>query len=246
MTPATEGGEPGNGKRRSARSVIASAWPAALLATICLVPFLNKPFTIDDPHFLAMARQILRSPLHPMDFDICWNLFPSCAKAYSLTPGNTLMGYLLVPTILSGGAEWVAHLTQLVFVWIAVLAMSAFTLRLGWSRAHATAGALLLVAIPPLLPLANTAMPDVAALAMGLAGMERLAAWKSGRKWHQGLLAAVALGLAGIARAYLALLLPLGAFFLLESVGPQEVLDRVRRSGASGFRFLAAAWFYWQ
>jgi hypothetical protein len=173
---------------------------------------------MDDPHFLAMARQILRSPLHPMDFQICWNLFPACVKAYSLTPGNTLMGYLLVPTILSGGAEWVAHLTQLALAWIAILAMSAFVLRMGWSRTHATAGCLLLVAIPPFLPMASTAMPDVLALAIGLAGMERLAAWRSERKWHQGVTAALALGLAGIARANLALLLPVGGFLLLGSV----------------------------
>src|SRR5271157_5701772 len=131
MTPATEGGEPGSEKRNLARSAIGSAWPAALLATICLVPFLNKPFTIDDPHFLAMAQQILRSPRHPMDFLICWNLFLPCVKAYNLTPGNTLMGYMLTPTILMGGAEWVAHLTQLVFVWTAILAMSSFLLRMG-------------------------------------------------------------------------------------------------------------------
>jgi hypothetical protein len=194
-----------------------------------LAPFLNKPFTVDDPEYLNMARQILRSPLHPMNFDVCWNLFPACTKAYSITVGNTLMGYLLVPTIMSGGAEWVAHLTQLVFAWIAVLSMSALILRMGWSGGHATAGSLLMVAVPPFLPMASTAMPDVVALAVGLAGIERLAAWRSERKWHQGLLAALALGLAGIARPHLALLLPLGAFFLLESVKPQEILVQVRK-----------------
>ncbi len=40
----------------SAAAVLACAWPALLLATVCLLPYLNKPFTIDDPHFLTMAR----------------------------------------------------------------------------------------------------------------------------------------------------------------------------------------------
>ena len=57
----------------SAAAVLASAWPALLLATVCLLPYLNKPFLIDDPYFLTMARQIVKHPTHPMDFDICWN-----------------------------------------------------------------------------------------------------------------------------------------------------------------------------
>ena len=53
----------------SAATVLACAWPALLLATVCLLPFLNKPFLVDDPHFLMMARQIVMHPMHPMDFD---------------------------------------------------------------------------------------------------------------------------------------------------------------------------------
>ena len=33
----------------SAMAVLACAWPALFLATACLLPFLNKPFLIDDP-----------------------------------------------------------------------------------------------------------------------------------------------------------------------------------------------------
>lgn len=218
------------GKEVTIRTVLVCAWPALLVATVCLLPFLSKAFLIDDPEFLAMAQQILRSPLHPMDFSMCWNTLPYCAKAYVFMPGNSLMGYALVPTILGGSREWMAHLTQLVFVWVAVVAMSSFVLRMGWSRGHAIIGALLLVAIPPLLPMASTAMPDVLALTVGLVGMERVAAWKQERKWHQGLVAAVALGLAGMARAHLVLLVPLGAFFLLDSVKTREILLQIRES----------------
>src|SRR5215471_15122136 len=155
MNNATTGCDAGK-KNVTTRAVLVCAWPALLLATICLMPFLNKAFLIDDPEFLTMARQILRSPLHPMNYDICWNIVPYCTKLYDITPGNTLMGYVLVPTILGGAAEWMAHLTQLVLVWVAVLAMSSFVLRFGWSKEHAITGALLLLAIPPLLPMAST------------------------------------------------------------------------------------------
>ena len=213
----------------SPMAVLACAWPALLLATVCLLPFLNKPFINDDPHFLAMAQQIVKHPAHPMDFTTCWNLGPDCTKAYVLTPGNVLMGYVLVPTVLTGAHEWTAHLTQLVLVWIAVLAMTSLVLRFGWDRRHAIAGALLLVAIAPFLPMASTAMPDVLAAAVALVAMERLAAWKAEQKWTQGTAAAIALGLAGPARAHLPLLLPLAAFYLLDSTDPKEVFAQVRR-----------------
>ena len=131
------------------------------------------------------------------------------------------MGYVLVPTVLGGAHEWMAHLTQLVLVWIAVVAMTSLVFRFGWDRAHAIAGALLLVAIAPFLPMASTAMPDILATALALVAMERLAAWKAEQKWSQGVAAAIALGLAGFARPHLALLLPLAAFFLLESIQSQ-------------------------
>lgn len=213
----------------SAVAVLACAWPALLLATVCLLPYLNKPFLIDDPHFLAMARQITQHPMHPMDFTICWNTNASCTKAYALTPGNALMGYALVPTVLTGAHEWMAHLTQLVLACIAVLAMASLVLRFGMDRWHATAGALLLVAIPPFLPMASTAMPDILATAVALVAMERLAAWKAEQKWSQGAAAAIALGLAGFARSHLALLIPLAAFFLMDSLDPKEVLGQIRR-----------------
>jgi hypothetical protein len=122
-----------------------------------------------------------------------------------------------------------AHLTQLVLVWIAVVAMTSLIFRLGWDRWHATTGALLLVAIPPFLPMASTAMPDILATAVALVAMERLAAWKEEQKWSQGAAAAIALGLAGFARSHLALLLPLAALFLLDSINPREILRQFRR-----------------
>jgi hypothetical protein len=223
---------PAEASNSSIGSVMACAWPALLVATVCLLPFVNKPFLIDDPEFLAMARQIMQRPLHPMDFDLCWNVVENCTKAYHLMPGNVLMGYALVPTVLGGASEWMAHLTQLAFAWVAIIAMSSLVLRFGWGRPYAVVGALLLVAIPPFLPMASTAMPDVLATAVGLVGIERLAAWKAERKRSQGVAAALALGLAGIARPHLALLLPLGAFYLAEIASPRAMLDQIRRKMA--------------
>jgi hypothetical protein len=209
--------------------VLASASPALLVTTLCLLPFLNKPFLIDDPHFLEMARQIVRHPLHPMDFNICWNTAADCMKAYLLTTSNALMGYALVPTVLSGTHEWTAHLTQIVFVSAAVLAMTSLVLRFGWERVHATVSALLLVTIHPFLPMVSTAMQDILATTLGLLEMERLVAWKADRKGTQAVAAAVALALAGSARSHLVILLPLGAFFRLDSMDPKQILAQIRQ-----------------
>ncbi len=216
-------------RKVSTAAVLASAWPALLLATVCLLPYLNKAFVVDDAWFLKMAGQIVNHPTHPMNFDVCWNTIEGCTKAYEMTPGNSLMGYVLVPTVLGGAHEWMAHLTQLVLVWIAIVAMTSLVFWLGWDRWHATVGALLLVAIPPFLPMASTAMPDILATAVALVAMERLAAWKAEQTWGQGATAAIALGFAGFARSHLALLLPLAAFFLADSIIPKEILEKNRR-----------------
>jgi hypothetical protein len=216
-------------QRITVAGLLSCVWPTLVIATVMLVPFLNNPFRIDDPEYLMIAKQVIKHPTHPMDFDVCWNSIDGCIKQYALTPGNSLMGYLLVPTVLTGSHEWAAHLTQLGLVWIAVIAMASLTLRLGWDRWHATAATLLLVAIPPFLPMACTAMPDVLATSVALVAMERIAAWKEEQRWTRGAAASVALALAGFARPHLALLLPLAGFFLLESAAMADVLKRVRQ-----------------
>ena len=213
----------------SAIAVLTCAWPALFLATVCLLPFLNKAFINDDPWFLTMAQQIVKHPMHPMDFSLCWNFSVNCFSVGNALFGQEAQGYVLVPTVLGGAHEWMAHLTQLALVWIAVLAMTSLVFRFGWDRAHAIAGALLLVAIAPFLPLASNAMPDILATALALVAVERLAAWKAEQKGSQGVAAAIALALAAYARPHLVLLLPLAAFFLLDSLQPSEIVSQIRR-----------------
>ena len=45
-------------------------WPLLLLGLALTVPFLNKPFHIDDPDYLRIARQIRRDPLDPYGFEL--------------------------------------------------------------------------------------------------------------------------------------------------------------------------------
>jgi hypothetical protein len=213
------------------KGVLRLALPGILLAVVCLVPFLGKAFTIDDPLFLLEARQILKTPLRPWSYPLCWNQTLTCFAQAGSSGANVregLMGYALVPAVLVN-SERVAHLTQLLFVCVVVINMVAVTLRLGFDRRQAAAGGLLVVAIPPLLSMANTAMPDVLALALEVAGFERLLAWKEERRWHQAVLSGIALGLAPYARPHVALFLPLGALWLLDEFKFRKGVDQLQR-----------------
>ena len=203
---------------RRKQSAIKLMLPGVLLVVVTLLPFLNKAYTIDDPWFLLEARQILKTPLEPMSFAICWMGDETCiSRAGSLGAGTRqgLMGYLLVPTVLLGTAEWFAHLLQIVLACVAIAEMVRLSLLLGLDRRQATVAGVLLAAIPPFLSMASTAMPDIAALALGLTGLERLLAWKQERRWHQAIIASLALGIAPYARPQLAVLILLGGIWLL-------------------------------
>ncbi len=181
-----------------------------------------------------MANQIVKQPMHPLDFTICYNQGPGCVNVAQWESGSALMGqvaqgYLLASTMLAGGHEWMAHLTELMLAWVAVMAMTSLVLRLGWNRQYAMAGALLLVSIAPFLPMASTAMPDMLGTALALVAMERLAAWKAEQKWSQGAVAAIALSAAGFARVHLVLFLPLAALYLFDSAQPKELFAQFRR-----------------
>jgi hypothetical protein len=151
-----------------------------------------------------------------MSFDICWQGNETCGVAADIAPNAALMGYALIPAILGNGAEWMAHSEQLVFAWVAIAAMAAIVMGMGWSRSHAMFAGLLLVAIPPFLPMASTAMPDTLSLCLALVGIERLLAWKAERRWWQALTAGLALGIAPYGRPHVVLFLALGAVLLLD------------------------------
>jgi len=214
------------------KSVFKVALPALLLLLACLLPFLNKAYTIDDPWFLLEAKQIVKTPLQPMAFSVCWMGNETCvAKASSLGPGSlqALMGYLLVPVVtIVGSPEWMAHLIQIILAGLAVLATVSLALRLGFTRFEACMSGLMLVAIPPFLSMASTAMPDTAACAFVVIGIERLLAWKSERRWTSAIASGVALGIAPTARFHVALMLPIAALWLFSESNVKNSFEELR------------------
>lgn len=199
-----------------------SALPAMALGVVLLLPFLNAPFTIDDPVFLQEARQILRDPLHPQAFDMVWT-FDVWARASQIIQGGLAAGYLLVPAALAGYSEVVGHLTTLLFLLAALWATAMAGLRLGLSPAQARWAALLTGAAPAVLGMAGTVMPDIPAMAFSVLGMERMLAWREHRRWGQAAGAAAWLLLAALTREHTALLLAGAAVLALDGVGKGQV-----------------------
>lgn len=217
---------------RVERSIVRLVLPGVLLTIVCLIPFLNKAFTIDDPLFLLEARQILKTPLQPWSFPACWMGDETClaqAGGLGANAREGLIGYVLVPVILADGAERLAHLLQIVLACLAVSEMVRLALRLKFNRVQAAVAGMFVAAIPPFLSMASTAMPDILALALGLTGIERLAAWKDERRWHQAITAGVALGLAPYARPHVALFLPLAALWLFDDFKVRKALSQFRQ-----------------
>jgi hypothetical protein len=194
--------------------VLRLAAPALVLATLVLAPFLDKAFTIDDTVFLAEARHAVQDPLHPTAFDYPW--FSRPQRVSRIVPTGPVMAWLLVPAILSDRREVVAHVTQLLLLWLAILATVALALLQGLPPTTAAAAGLLLASTPAVLGIAGTAMPDIAAVALGTAGVACFVQWYQERRIHQAVLAALILGMAPLARTHL---LPLVALALPLAVG---------------------------
>ena len=192
--------------------LLRSSAPALLLASMTLLPFAGKAFTTDDTFFLFSARHALVDPLHPSAFEMTWDRVPQ--RASQIAPTGPVMAWLLVPAVLAGGSETVAHLVSLAFLLLAILATVSLALRLGSPAGWAAAAGVLLVATPAVLGMAGTAMPDVPAMALGVVGIERLVAWRDEGRVSDGVLAALFLGVAPLARTHLIAALGVGLFFL--------------------------------
>jgi hypothetical protein len=205
-----------------------------VIATLLLIPFLNTPFTIDDPIYLREAQQVLSDPLHPQAFNMVWS-FDIDLRASQILPGGIFVPYLLIPTALTGCKEWAGHLTQLILLLAALLATALAALRLGLNREQARLCALLTAACPAVLGMAGTVMPDIPAMLLVILGVERVIAWRNERRWHQAFAATGWLTLAVLTRTHTIVILAAVFVFLLDGISAEEFRASFRRFPA---RFL--------
>ncbi len=173
------------------RSLASASGPKAhlivvLVSLLLSLPFLFKPFHIDDYLYLKIAENAIKNPLFAHDFPLIYEgkSYPDMAS-HSHPPG---MGYLLAPAILLSRRlalplEPITRLLMIVFLAIAGSSALALARRLSDSderinytdrRKHPPKGlfiALLLVASPAVLIVSQTLSPDLPALALWLAAL---------------------------------------------------------------------------
>jgi hypothetical protein len=192
------------------------AAPAIVLASLLLLPFLNKPFTIDDPLFLRAAEHALVDPLHPADFEQVWNAGDRLLLS-QFWLGGTLPAYLLVPVALFGAREWIAHLYQWLWLCAFLLGTVSVARRFGCDRRQANVVGLLVGSNPVTLAMAATCMPDIMAAAFGIWGLDRTLAFREARRASAGTAVGALLAAAALCRANAAVLLLVAAILLFPS-----------------------------
>lgn len=110
-----KGSESGDPSLQDTREVIL----LACLTLLLLAPFAGKAFHIDDPLFIAMARQIRAHPFDPYGFDINWA--DRSMKAWWMIENPPLASYLIA--LASYVVGWSEAGLHLVFIAPAIAAV---------------------------------------------------------------------------------------------------------------------------
>jgi 4-amino-4-deoxy-L-arabinose transferase-like glycosyltransferase len=188
-------------------------WTLTLLALAVLVPFLNKPFNMDDPLFVWTAQQIHNHPGNPYGFDVNW--YGQSEPMWQVTKNPPLAGYYLaVAGTVFGWSEIAMHFALL----FPALGVILGTYRLARRFCdHPMLAASVTLFMPVFLVSSSTVMCDVLMLAFWVWAVEL---WMGGlkREYSHGLtVAALLIGLAAIAKYYGACLVPLlGLYSLID------------------------------
>jgi len=180
-------------------------WTLTLVVLAALVPFLAKPFNIDEPLFLWTARQIQMHPGNPYGFDVNWY---GTAMPMSVVTKNPPLAcyYLALAAKIFGWSEAGLHAAFL----LPALAVILGTYRLARRLCHwPRLAALATLFMPVFLVSATMVMCDVLMLAfwvwavvLWLEGMEQNHFWKL-------TVAGLLIGLAALTKYYGVCLVPL-------------------------------------
>ena len=140
-----------------------------LLVLSSILPFVNKPFNVDDPFYLMMAEQIKTDPYHPYSFSINWSgesrdvwekveaTFPPLIPFFIAAAGGVF-----------GESEAVLHLLFLIFPVAAVIAFYFLAKKF---TEHPFYAAAVFAAAPAFLVSSTAIMLDIPLLAFMLSAL---------------------------------------------------------------------------
>ena len=180
-------------------------WALALVTLAALLPFIAKPFNIDDPLFIWAARQIHVHPGDPYGFNVEWGWreFPM-AKVTENPP--LACYYLAVAAGIFGWNEVGLHFAFLLPALGVILGTYRLASRLcrspGWA-------ALMTLFTPVFLVSANTLMCDVLMLAFWIWAVTLWVEGLEGKSAGRLLAAGVLVALAIVSKYYAVCLVPL-------------------------------------
>lgn len=190
-------------------------YPRSLLTGLTvalLVPFLARPFDIDDPLFVWAAKQTLAHPLAPFSCEVNW--YGSVMPLWKITENPPLgPAWLALGAGFLGWSEWALHTISL----LPALAVVLGTYRLAKTFCtYPLVAALAVLCAPVFLVSSTSVMCDVAMLA---AWVWTVVGWVEGLagtghpRWRW--LAAVCLTIACLTKYYAISLMPLLAAYAL-------------------------------
>ena len=133
----------------------------ALLTALALLPFLTKPFNLDDPCYVWAAQNILSHPADPYGFNVNWSGFTQPMWAVTQNP-PVMSYYLAMASGIFGWSEMGMHLACLLPTVLVIL--GTYRLAKSFCRRPQLAAVAVLFA-PGFLVAATTVMCDVAMLA---------------------------------------------------------------------------------
>ncbi|HEV2328499.1 MAG TPA: glycosyltransferase family 39 protein [Verrucomicrobiae bacterium] len=191
-------------------------WTLALVTIGTLLPFLSKPFNMDDPLFIWAAQQIHAHPANPYGFNIEWDVRQ--APMWKVTENPPLTSYYIAgASAVVGWSEAALHFAFLVPA-VAVI-LGTFRLARQFCNSPVLA-ALVTLFTPAFLVSSTTLMSDVPMLAFWTWA---LVFWVEGteqKKSHKLLVACFLAGLAAVTKYYAVCLIPLLAAYSIVSRRP--------------------------
>lgn len=185
-------------------------WLAVAVALIVGLPFLDKPFHIDDTVVLRIAQQITRDPLRP--FAAAMNWFGDERPIFDQTTNPPFVSYYLAPLVAAFGfAEVPLHVAMLAFL----VALAVATAGLSRRFAGGSRWPLLFVMLSPAVVVSSNVMRDVPLAALSAVAAVLFIAGVDRRRWSLRLAGSLAMGLAMLTKYSGAVMLPALALYAI-------------------------------
>jgi 4-amino-4-deoxy-L-arabinose transferase-like glycosyltransferase len=180
-----------------------------------LLPFINKPFNVDDPFYLKAAEQFASDPIHPYSYSINWSgeLRNAWGRMEATFP-PLVTAYTAAVLKIFGEREWIFHLFFMVFPLAAVFSMYFISRRY---TDNPLLPALLTAVCPAFLVTATSIMLDVPLCALMLCSIAFFVHGSESGSAGKMMLGSAAAGCAVLAKYSGILVVPILLLYLIFS-----------------------------